>query len=1062
MCCSRFDFMAVLCLLCLLVWPSDDPVFGLTFPSDFRYKHLSLEDGLSQSTVFACLQDRQGYMWFGTEDGLNRFDGYQFTVYRRRDQDSLSLPDSYVTSLVEDSQGNLWVGTYSGGVAILDRSTGLFRRIVLPEWSYNGLGTNAVMSLTKDGEGNIWAAVWNSGVSRFDVRSHTWKHFTHESSAGSLVDNRARYVYGDRTGFIWVCTFGGLDRFDPDTRQFVHLIRGKAGPRGFQDRRFMCAFEDQEGDLWFGTFDGGAILYERRSKEFTKVFSSGKGSFDLSSRRISAIGESADGSMWIGTWDAGVNIIDKSSGKVFVQRQKGSDLWSLSADGIRSVYRDRTGGIWVGTTAGGVNHFSPTRFKFRHLRQIENNPQSLGNPNVRSLCEDRNGVLWIGTMGGLDSYNLRTHEYRHYRHDPADKSSISSNLVTAILQDRERRMWIGTDGGGLNLFDAVSNSFRIFRNAPGDSTSIGFDYIMALHEGRDGGLWIGTSGGGLTRMDRRSFKCKRFQRRGNSPNQLSGNYIYAIHEEDSGDLWLGTWGAGVTVLNPATRDIRVYQHDPALRTSLNNNTILDIFKDRRGNLWFGTLGGGLDRYDTATGAFVHTTEADGLPNSTVYGILEDSSGQLWMSTNNGIACFDHEDGSFRNYGASEGLQSLEFSQNAFCSGSRGRLFFGGINGVNIIEPDHIQVCTDFPPVVITQIKVMNHDVPVPASAEQKLELAPDQNFVSFMFSALDFTAPEQNAYRYILEGLDHNWIEAGTRRYAAYTDLQPGEYVLRVQGSNSDGLWNAIGASLHIRVNPPYWKTLWFRVLAFAGLLGMAFGFYRDRIQRLKKEKAAQAEFSRKLNESQENERKRIAGELHDSLGQNLLTIKNRLSRHSDGSNAAVTRKDVLEVTAAVQNAIEEVREISTDLHPHMLERLGLTRTVESTVKRCAASSGISIASLVDDMDGHLSSTEEINIFRIVQEGLNNVVKHSRASECSVELRNKEGECEITIKDDGCGFVPQHIAGEHHGHGGFGLLHMAERVRLLHGSMDIISTPGNGTTLRIAISLSQTRTGTLS
>jgi signal transduction histidine kinase/ligand-binding sensor domain-containing protein len=1052
---------AILFMLCsLIISPGSKPTSAQGLPRDVRFKHLSIEEGLSQSTVFATLQDRQGYMWFATEDGLDRFDGYQFVAYRKQDHDSLSLPDNYVTSILEDSLGNLWVGTYSGGAAVLDRSTGCFSRITLSEWSEKGIRTNAVMSLTKDVQGNIWAAVWNSGVSRFDPRSRRWTHFTHTADSRSLIDNRVRYIYGDRTGRVWVCTFGGLDSFNPVTQQFTHHLNNSTGQSVIRDRRFMCAVEDRDGDLWFGTFEGGLVAFESRSSSFTHVIASDGSPSGLSSNRIASIGESEDGILWVGTWDAGVNLLDKRTGSIVVERATDADPQSLSLDAIRSVYGDRAGGMWIGTSGGGVNHFDPDRYKFRHLRQVKNNPQSLCNSNIRSLCETRNGLLWIGSTGGLDSYNLHTGAFRHYRHTTGSANGLSSDLITALLEDRSGRLWIGTDGGGLNMLDQRSGVFRTLRNVPGDSTTIGFDYIIALHEGREGVIWIGTSGGGLTRLDPRTLGCKRFQRRGSLANQISGNYVYAIYEDESGELWLGTWGAGVTVLDPATGRVRVYQHDPARRNSLNNNTVLDIFRDRQGNLWLGTLGGGVDKFDQTTDGFIHLTEADGLPNSTVYGILEDSSGRLWMSTNKGVACYDASAQAFRNYGVSDGLQSLEYSQNAFCKGLRGSLYFGGINGVNIIEPERLAVRTDVPPVAITQIKVMDHEVPVPLSRDRLLDLAPDQNFLSFTFSVLDYTAPEQNAYRYMLVGLEEHWNKAGGRHYAAYTDLQPGEYVLRLQGCNSDGVWNDKGASLRIRVNPPVWKTPWFRALAIAVILGMAFGFYRDRIQRLKKERAAQAEFSRKLNESQENERKRIAGELHDSLGQDLLTIKNRLARCSDGSASVRLKTEIAEVAAGVQHAIEEVREISSDLHPHMLERLGLTRTIESTARKCAASSGISIEATVDNVDGLLSPTEEINAFRIVQEGLNNVVKHSKASECTVMVQKNNGECLITIKDDGCGFVPQRDPGERDTHGGFGLLHMAERVRLLHGSMDVVSTPGNGTTLRLAIPLSLTRNST--
>lgn len=1050
---------------CLFLFP-----FALIFyavavaqspPPEIRFKHFSNEQGLSQSTVNAVLQDKQGFIWLGTQDGLNRYDGYGFRVFRHSIRDSTSISDSYITCLLEDPESNLWVGTYSGGVNVLDRSRAHVRHIVRGPAAGGGLSGNSIMDMVEDQAGNIWVAVWNNGVNRYDRRSRTWTHFSPDSlRPGSLCDARVRSLLVDRRGNLWVCTFGGLDRFDSATQQFIHFRSVPPDSPGLRDNRVTCAFEDQDGDLWFGTFEHGIAVYDPRRSSFVRNFTAGTGTGALSSDRIVQICQAADSTIWIATWDGGVNRLDKASGRIWIDRQTDDDPYCLSADQLRSMYKDGKDGIWIGTDGAGVNHYDPGRFRFRHLRHIKNNSQGLGNPFVRSLCEDRSGVLWIGTLGGLDSYDLQTGRYEHYGFRRGKATSLSSDLVMAVLEDRDGQLWVGTDGGGLNRFNRKTGTFTVIRSDPKDPTTPGSDYIMTLYEGRDGALWIGTTGGGLTRMDRRTLACQRFRRTKDSPDQLSGNYIYAIHEDPDGWLWLGTWGAGITVLNPRTNQVRVYRHDPSNMSSLSHNTIHAFRRDRQGNLWIATMGGGLERYDSASDGFVHLTEDDGLPNDVLYGIEEDRSGCLWISSNNGLTCFDPKTQSFRNFGASDGLQSLEFNQGAYSRGTEGRLYFGGINGVNIIIPDQPPAPAHVAPVAITQIRVMDRDVPNNDIPGAILQLAYDENYLSFTFSLLDFTAPEQNTYRYMLEGLTKSWINAGVRNYGAYTDVQPGEYVFRVQGRNRDGEWSAGAAPVRIQVQPPFWSTYWFRALVLAAAIGMALGFYRNRLRRLRREKTAQSEFSRKLIESQENERKRIAGELHDSLGQNLLTIKNRLGRCEAGAFPGdVLGRELGEISAAVQHTIEDVREISGALHPHMLERLGLTRTIEATVKKCAASAGLSIRATVDNVDRLFSADEEINIFRIIQEGMNNVVKHSRASECHIAIQKTDVTCELTIEDDGCGFVPAQPGIVHETYGGFGLMHMAERVRLLHGSMDIISSPGKGTTLRISLPCSTDRIG---
>jgi len=619
----------------------------------------------------------------------------------------------------------------------------------------------------------------------------------------------------------------------------------------------------------------------------------------------------------------------------------------------------------------------------------------------------------------------------------------------AILRENERRFWIGTSGGGLHLLDPTTNRSQRVPLDRDDMPVGGSNYVMALCKGRDGTIWVGTVGAGVVRLNPSTFRYSRYVRR-SAAEGLTGSFIYSIQEDRSGRLWFGTWGAGISVLDPGTGRWRAYQHKPGDEQSLSHNTILDICETSDGTIWIATEGGGLCRFDSARSVFERFKESDGLPNNTVYGILEDSTGRLWVSTNRGISCFDPARRTFRNFSMGDGLQSLEFNQGAFCEGGNGMMAFGGINGVNVFYPSRMIADSSVGPMRITHVKILDRVVKPGPTLTGGLDLAYDENTVSFEFALLDYKVPKENDYRYKLDGVDREWMPAGGRRYVSYANLGSGEYTFHVEGENSDGVWNPTGAAAAFRIRPPFWEALWFRSTAVLAVVAIGFVFYGNHLRRLEKEKAVQAEFSIRLNESQERERKRIAGELHDGLGQELLTIKNSLARcESSVKPGSDLVREIGGLTDAVQRTIQSVREISADLHPHMLDRLGLTRTLEATLRRCADASGMTIRSNLESIDGVFRPPEEINIYRIVQEGVNNVLKHSHASECTVSIRRDGTYCEIGIDDDGCGFVAAREALP--AVGGFGLSNMAERVRLLKGRMTVTSTPGKGTKLRFRI-----------
>lgn len=1021
---------------------------------DILFRRLSVEDGLSQSAVNCMTQDRDGYIWLGTQDGLNRYDGHEFTVYRHSERDSSTLSENYVTCILEDSAGSLWIGTYNGGVNRFDKSLGKFSHFFHDPAGGAGPGGNIIMDIKEDQSGNLWLASWGAGLDRYDPAHGAWTHFSHDpADPSSLSDNRIRALLVDREGSVWLCTFSGVDQYLPAGRGFRHYRHDPADPGSLSDDIVVSACEDDGGDLWFGTADGRLNRFDRTRSMFVASPAPGQNRRPVTDHEIMAILEDDAGVLWVASRGGGVVRFSGDRGILSTLRHESDDRNSLGGDVAIALFKDRSGTIWVGLDGGGVSNYDPNRFKFLHLRHVRGNTQSLSNPLARGMCEDRNGNLWVGTVNGrIDRVDLQTGRYSHFRTARDRDGRPGSAMVLALLEDHEGNIWAGTDGDGLNCFHPERGRFTAVEQIPDSPGVFGSRNIMALCEARDGSIWIGTLGAGLRRFDRRSGRVRTYQRRGNSPGQLSSNWIYALHEDQNGQLWVGTWGQGITVLDPVRNRFRVYRHDPSNPGSLSHNTVHALHEDGNGVLWIGTMGGGLDRLDGPTDTFEHFTEEDGLPNSVVYGIVADTAQNLWISTNRGISCFNPESRTFRNYGMSDGLQSLEFNQGAYCGGVRGRISFGGINGVNVVEPGRVAGSKPIPPVNVTRVRVFDHEVALPRRAGDAVTVSYDENLLTLEFAVLDYTAPELNTARYMLEGLDRSWVDAGARRYVSYANLKGGEYLFRVQGRNSDGIWNREGAAIRIVVRPPFWETAWFRILGFALVLALGFGFYHSRIARMEKEKAIAAAFSRKLNESQERERKRIAGELHDGIGQNLMTIRNRLATCLlDPAGEKTDAGTLQDIAGAVQQTIEEVRAVSTDLHPHILDRLGLKRAIEAMIRKCGESSGLEIRTSVDDVDGLFPPPAEINIYRIIQEGITNIVKHSHASQCTVEVVHTATQCRITIEDDGCGFTPGDAFPVPTAGGGFGLMNMQERIRLLRGQLQIESSPGQGTTLRFLI-----------
>lgn len=1011
---------------------------SFTFEDVYQFKNISLKDGLSQSTINAIIQDRYGYMWFGTQDGLNRYDGYDFVVYRNDKNDPTSISDNWIWTIFEDSRGDLWIGTYNGGLNKFDRQHNKFIRYQHNKLDTNSLSNNNVISIVEDKSGSLWIGTWGGGLQRFDEQKNTFTRL-------DLKTLNVRCLLKDRNGLIWIGTWNGLYTYNPDSEHLSLYKHDPNNTKSISDDKILNIYEDKKGHIWISTLTAGLNLFDSMKNEFRR--------YQIGSNKVSQIAEDDRGVLWIATRGDGLILFDQVNGKLTQINYDMNNIDGVSDETIISIFSDYVGGIWLGTGSNGINYYNSIRNKFQQFKYDPNSNKGLNNPTVRAICEDRFGKVWIGTRGGgLNCYDKNTRKYIYYTHNPNDKYSLSDNSVMALLEDSQGNLWIGTEYGGLDLLNRVNNTFIHYQYNRDDSNSISSNNVMVIHEDRKGNLWIGTSGGGLNQFDNKKKKFFRYQRTGNKPNELSGNYIWSILEDKYGYLWIGTWGAGLNQFNPLTGTNKIYQYEPANQSCISSNTVQSIYEDSNGDLWIGTFGGGLNRFNRSDGTFTHFTQKDGLPNNVVYGILEDANGNLWLSTNKGLSCFNPKNKEFRNYDFHDGLQSNEFNQGAYFKNKKGDFFFGGINGVNSFNPKKIKKNNNVPKIVITNFRVFDKQVKLNASLEtiEEIKLSYKENFFSFEFSALDYTVPEKNQYMYMLEGYDRDWINSGTRRYAAYTNLNGGNYIFKVKGSNGDGVWNNQGKTLKIVIIPPYWETWWARSLAALLLISLGYLFYRSRMMKLTKEKLAQQEISKRFVEFQEHERRRIASELHDSLGQNLLIIKNALSQF-EGNIKTLSPEELHDISELAQESIDEVREISYDLHPHTLDRLGLKKAIQSCVKKFMQVSPIKFVYNSEEIDNLFSPIEEIHIFRIIQEALNNIVKHSGATECIVDVKQVEDILEIKISDNGKGFNIENIHGVIKTNEGFGISNIYERVRLLQGKIKINSSINEGTDIFIQI-----------
>lgn len=841
---------------------------------NIRFHKYSLEHGLSQEAVFAILQDRRGFMWFATQEGLNRFDGYTFRVFYHDPDGTNSLSHDAVYTMIEDHQGMLWLGTDGGG---LDRFDPVMETFTHFRKDSHQLSSDRINIVFEDRDNVLWVGTDGGGLNRFSKTGQNFQSFHHDNTdAKSLNHDNIRAIHQDQQGRLWIGTDAGVNLFDPKTDSFINFKNNGDAPASLTEDSIRTIFSDQQGRLWIGSYQSGLIRIDSDG-EFFQYRHEAERNNSLCHNSVLDIFQDNSGLIWVAT-DDGLCQWQQASDSFIRFRHDPQDLYSIGDNRTLSLYQDRGGVLWLGTF-GGLNKW--TASDFAHYHHDAADPTSLSSNIITAFAESRNGDIWVGSYDGLNRFDRQTKQFTRLRSDPVMYSSLSDNRIMSLYASSDDTLWIGTRGNGLDHYDSATGQFTHYRHSVDDPDSLSANGVTDILEDKQGVLWIATYGGGLNRFDRQQGVFTHFRHDPSNPNSLSTDRILTIYQSRNGVLWIGSEGGGLNRFEPLTGRFSHFRHQSDNPDSLSSDVPWSILEDPAGDLWIGTWGGGLNRWSLADrqagiARFKHYGKKQGLLSTVIYDIVADPQGFLWLSTNKGLTRFDPKTERVKQYDVSHGLQDNEFNHNAAYISVDGQIFFGGSNGFNTFYADQIGTNTHQPAVVLTGIQKLNQrtgagDIVLALS---DIEFSYKDYVVAFEFAGLDYAAPDKNRYKYKLEGFDQEWIEIGATRRTTFTNLPAGDFIFRVKASNNDGIWSEQGLALNVRVTPPPWKTWWAYSLYALLILGSLLIYFRAHNRKLREK----AQYSRHL----ENQVKLRTAEL--TVANEALEVAKEAAEVSDRS----------------------------------------------------------------------------------------------------------------------------------------------------------------------------------
>ncbi|WP_121810665.1 hybrid sensor histidine kinase/response regulator [Mucilaginibacter kameinonensis] len=849
---------------------------GFSQDRNLKFEHIGTREGLSQINVSTIIQDSRGFMWIGTRDGLNRYDGYGFVIYKHSIQDDNSLSSNLVSDIAEDKDGNIWLATLFG-LNKLDRKTGKFVHYFHDNANSNTISSNFVNRLIFDHEGILWIASQKGGLDRFDIRKNRITHYKHDDEKpSSLSNDDVTALKEDSKHRLWVGTLGGgLNLFDRKAGTFTSYQNQPGVNTSLSGTYVSSIYEDNSGRLWVGTEDGGLNLFTPEAGTFKHYIHSDTDPNTIAGNTILSLSMDLNGKLWIGSENNGVNILDPVTGKITNYKHDDIDRGSINGNSIYSICRDRMGNMWLGAFSGGINLYKRSTESFSHFRH-NSSPQSLANNFVLSLHEDQYGNIWVGTDGGGVNVFNKDGTVKHYMNDPKNPNSLVGNYVLKITQDHSGNFWMGTWGDGLCRFDPKTDRFTSFKHDAAKPGSLSNNNIYALTQTRDNRTWVGTYNGGLDLYDEKSGTFSAFRYDLNDPKSISSDRVYALLEDHNNNFWVGTFDAGLNLMDRKTGTFTRFQHDEK-RNSISNNSIPDLFEDSKGQIWISTLSG-LNLLNPVTKHFTAFTTKDGLPSDVIYAVREDKLGTIWISTNNGLSNYDPVKRTFKNYTIEDGLQDEEFKSHSALQTREGRIFFGGINGFNSFTPRQILKPSAFMPLVITNFQLFNKTVKIARDKDDPSPLKQDisytrairlsykQSVITLQYAALDYSSADKKNYSYILENFDTDWNNVGSRNTASYTNLPPGDYVFKLRYQNASGLWSPASTGLKITIVPPFWMTWWFRLIVVIAIIALLYFIFKYRVKFLKAQKMVLERQVKERTESlvQMTENERVAREISE------------------------------------------------------------------------------------------------------------------------------------------------------------------------------------------------------
>ena len=1019
------------------------------YPQNYDYKnltfeHLSIEHGLSQITVHSILEDNNGFLWFGTEDGLNRYDGYEFVVYRNDPTDSNSISDNFIWSLFQDSDNNIWVGTNSGGLNKYCYSTNSFKTYP------NNLTSRAnnIRVIFEDSFKNLWIGTNNAGLFKFDKRKGTFDNILFSPSENYSI----RAMCEDSSKILWVGTNeNGLFAYNSITNQIEDFTKSNSN---ITSNAIWALATDFRNNIWIGTYNGGLNKFDRTKKTFTSFMNTGSDKEIINNNITSLIIDNYN-NPWICT-EGGLSIYLDHKNEFVNYKHNLSDLRSLSNSFLRVIVKAKSNLIWIGTVGGGLNKLNLNK-KFNQFNHNPTNENSLSHNMIRAIEGDSKGNIWIGTLGnGINRYDKQKNRFQRFN---SRSMGLSEDVVTSILEDKNNSLWVGTWGGGLNKikFSFDNDGYKvvklnIYKHLPNNSQSFSSDIIQDIFEDSNGNLWIGTEDG-LDYYHPMKHKFIHFKNDPNNKLSISDNRIQSscIIEDKFGYLWIGTWQGLNRVKIGDESD---FEGNKSFRkfykeNGLSDNRIISIYEDIERSstdsliLWIGSIGGGLNKLiakisdgEISDYKIKNYNMSNGLPSNVIYGILGDNEGNLWLSTNNGISKFNANQESFRNYTMEDGLQSNQFFWGAAHSTLDGEFYFGGINGLNSFYPNQFLENKNIPQIFITKCSIESLDgskkIVLDNVEEIKnnnsIELPYDNYNLKFVFTALDLTTPSRNLYRYILDNYDEKWTENSYLNSVSYTSINDGNYTFQVLGSNNDGYWNLSGTSFNIIIRTPYWKTWWFISIIVMLISGLVFYTIITQIKNLL---------------AVERLRTKLAADLHDNIGSSLTEIS--ILSEVISSRLKTDDNDILhnleKISTKSRKLIDKMSDIVWLVNPQRDSLYDLILRLQDTYADLLSDTEISFRceNLKSLEKVSLSMEHRQHLFLVFKEAINNAVTHSGCTEIFLKANVNGRILKMILLDNGHGFE------FNENEIGNGLNNMKTRSKKIGGKLNIKSSVGKGT-----------------